>query len=347
MFKKINTEINFFSSLWSEIRKGKFSNTKLNTRLAKISYSEVRELYSSRKTAGKTEEKEILEAIDKNIKVITYWDDSYPKLLKNIVDPPLILFVKGSLNNNQNISVVGSRKASNYGRKYAYNFSKIIAKKNINVVSGMAAGIDAQAHKAAIENSANAGLAVLGCGLNHIYPKFNTTLYQELLSRNGALVSEFGLYEKPRDYYFPRRNRIISGLSEATIVIEAGIRSGSLISARFANEQGRDVLALPGPIDGTGSTGTNKLISDGAKIICSEQDLIEYLEQNEIGDCIEQIEVTVESNELLDKLRQADYTVQSLSRELDIPVKNVYAEVVRLELKGLVRIGMSGGIEVC
>ena len=139
----------------------------------------------------------------------------------------------------------------------------------------------------------------------------------------------------------------ISGLSEATIVIEAGLKSGSLISARLANEQGRDVLAMPGPIDSVGSAGTNKLISDGAKIICSEQDLIDYLEQNEIGESLVEVSVNVESNELLDKLRRANYTVQSLSRELDVPVKSVYAEVVRLELKGLVSIAMNGAIEIC
>ena len=357
----MHKKINFLSALWAEIKVGKFSNTKLSTKLTKISFEHVLNLYSSQSDLEKKSlaEDEILEALKRNIDVISYWDQNYPELLKNIADPPLLLFVKGSLNNNQNISIVGSRKASNYGKKYAYNFSRIISSKKINVVSGMAAGIDTQAHKAAIENCSenysedssedlnSASIAVLGNGLNHIYPKFNNSLYQQLLNANGALISVFGLYEKPRDYYFPRRNRIISGLSKATIVIEAGYKSGSLISARLANEQGRDVLALPGPIDSIASAGVNRLISNGAKIICSEQDLVDYLEQNEIGEILEEVSVSVEKNDLLSKLSKGSYTVQSLSKELDVSVKSVYSEVVKLELKGLVKIAINGAIEVC
>ena len=343
----------FLSCLWKKIKATKFSNTKLSTKLVKLGREEVQPLFNKKNYL----DVEIEEALEKGFKVISFWDDSYPKSLKNIFDPPLILFLKGELNLNQNIAIVGSRKSSNYGKRYAYSFSRIISENSINVVSGMAAGIDSSAHKAAIENSDNAGIAVLGCGLNHVYPAYNRNLYQQLLANNGVLISEFGLYQKPRDYYFPRRNRIISGLSEATIVIEASIKSGSLITARLANEQGRDVLALPGPIDSIASSGTNQLISQGAKIICSEQDLIDYLEENEIGGSRQEEsrhefgldrELECSGNkEFLDKLKQANYTVQSLSEELQIPVKSLYVQIVELELKGKVRVGISGGIEVC
>ncbi|HPD01412.1 MAG TPA: DNA-processing protein DprA, partial [Acetivibrio sp.] len=193
------------------------------------------------------------------IKAVTIEDDMYPVSLKNIYDPPIVLYMKGNIEKDEKfLAIVGSRRASSYGIKMAQTIAAELSKYGITVVSGMARGIDSYAHKGAIEAGGRT-IAVLGCGLDIVYPSENKKLMENIIS-SGACVSEYLPGTSPIPGNFPARNRIISGISLGVIVIEAGERSGSLITADFALEQGREVFALPGNVNNYNSTGTNKLI---------------------------------------------------------------------------------------
>lgn len=211
------------------------------------------------------------------VKLVTIGDKEYPENLKNIYDPALCLYLKGRLRQEDNLSVaiVGSRRASFYGLACAEKFSYQLAGLGVTIISGLARGIDTQAHKGAL-NAAGRTIAVLGSGLNCVYPPENKGLSEEIAER-GALLSEFPLNTKPLAQNFPRRNRVISGLSQAVLVVEAARNSGALITADFALEQGREVFAIPGKVDSATSLGTNRLIKQGAKLIDNVEDIIEEL----------------------------------------------------------------------
>lgn len=214
---------------------------------------------------------------NKNIKLISYKDDEYPSNLKNIYDKPAFLYIRGNVQNlyMQNVAIVGSRKASYYGKDIARKISKEIADKNINIVSGLALGIDKYAHLGALDSKIGKTIAVLGTGLTdeEFYPLENKKVFDRILENGGTIVSEYKLGTKPQKYNFPYRNRIISGLSEKIIIVEAMENSGSLITANFALEQGKDVFAIPGNIDSKNSIGTNKLIQEGANIFTKVEDI--------------------------------------------------------------------------
>lgn len=180
-----------------------------------------------------------------NIKYINFYEEDYPRLLKEIYDPPVTIFYKGNLDvlNGQCISIIGSRNASNYGIRNAYNISKELSEGGYTVVSGVARGIDSYAHRGAIDGNGKT-IGVLGCGLDIVYPKENLNLYREIC-KNGIIISEYPLRTKPIPENFPMRNRIISGLSKKIIVVEATEKSGTLITVEAALEQGRDVFAVP------------------------------------------------------------------------------------------------------
>ncbi len=214
--------------------------------------------------------------IKHDIKLIPYAHEKYPKRLKNIYNPPLMLFVKGELPDFDNtlcISIVGTRHASDYGFKSANFFSHQLAKAGAVVISGGALGIDSEAHFAAIKAGGKT-IAVIGCGIGYNYPVKNRELRCEII-KNGAIISEYIPFERPVNYHFPIRNRIISALSQGTLVVEAGINSGALITANLALEQGNDVFAVPGSILENSFEGTNKLIKDGAKPVFSALDILE------------------------------------------------------------------------
>ena len=219
----------------------------------------------------------LIRQIKEGIKQLKYTDNLYPKLLKEIPDNPVYIFVKGdvSILNNISYAIVGSRKSSISGIKIARSLAYKIAKENINVVSGLAYGIDTAAHVGALDYKYGKTIAVLGNGLleKDVYPKENLNLFKEIISRGGAIVSEYVIGTKPEKYHFPARNRIISGLSKKVVVVEAGIKSGSLITVDFALEQGRDVYAVPGNILEVNSKGVNNLIKEGAKLLDSYEDL--------------------------------------------------------------------------
>lgn len=220
-------------------------------------------------------EQELKSASKLGLKIVTFEDSAYPENLKNIPGLPIVLYIKGNLTGEDNlaIGIVGSREASFYGVSNAVKFASELALRGITVVSGLARGIDAAAHRGALKTGGRT-IAVIGSGFKNIYPSENIELAEEI-SHNGAVVSEFPLDEKPGRENFPRRNRIISGLSLGVLVAEAARNSGALITADFALEQGREVFALPGRIDSDYSLGANELIKQGAKLVSGVEDILE------------------------------------------------------------------------
>ncbi|NLB88288.1 MAG: DNA-protecting protein DprA [Syntrophomonadaceae bacterium] len=213
--------------------------------------------------------------INDDIKIITISDEEYPQLLKNIANPPYILYGKGDINllNEFCIAVVGARAATQYGKKVAYELGKELAAHDVVTVSGMARGIDSEVHKGSLQAQGKT-IAVLGSGIKVIYPKENTELYKNIC-QEGLVISEFAPQTWPEPFNFPMRNRIISGLRYGVVGGEARIKRGALITSDFALEQGRDVFAVPGPITSKNSEGTNNLIKQGAKLITCVEDILE------------------------------------------------------------------------
>jgi DNA processing protein len=209
--------------------------------------------------------------------LLTLKSERYPSRLKDIYDPPPLLYVRGQIKKEDDlsISIVGSRKTSPYGRLVTERISRELVRHGITIVSGMARGIDSVAHMAAVSEKGRT-IAVLGCGVDVAYPRENRNLMMEIVE-HGAVVSEFPMGSPPEGAHFPKRNRIISGLSLGVVVIEAGRQSGSLITASSALEQGRDVFAVPGNVGTTGSSGTNQLIKEGAKLVETSDDILEEL----------------------------------------------------------------------
>ena len=214
---------------------------------------------------------------DSNNHVVTLADADYPQALLNIPDPPLLLYVKGRLDllNRASLAIVGSRNATPQGINNAEAFSRSLSEAGLCIISGLAHGIDAAAHRGAL-NSQGSSVAVVGTGLDKVYPAANRDL-AHALAQQGALVSEFPLGTPPLAANFPRRNRLISGMSAGCLVVEAGLQSGSLITARMALDQGRDVFAIPGSIHSPQSKGCHALLKQGAKLVETAQDILEEL----------------------------------------------------------------------
>ena len=209
-----------------------------------------------------------------NIQIVSILDSDYPKNLAAIYDPPLILYMKGSIiaEDQFSIAIVGSRHPTAYGIRTAAKFSSELSQQGITIISGFARGIDAEAHRSSLRVQGRT-LAVLGCGLDIVYPKEHVSLYEQIVE-NGAIISEFPLGTIPQAFNFPKRNRIIAGLSMGVLVVEANHRSGSLITASIAAEEGREVYAVPGQIDSVTAQGTNHLIQNGAKLVTSADDIL-------------------------------------------------------------------------
>lgn len=226
---------------------------------------------------GLDKQKEYRDAIPAGVEAIVLSDARYPRKLMEIYDPPAILYVHGDVSamHEMAIAVVGTRHPSVYGRSQASMIAKGLAQNGLLVVSGLAEGIDACAHRAALQANKKT-VAVLGSGINMLYPKTNEKLAEEIIS-NGAIISEFPINYPPSKYTFPQRNRIISGLSNGVVVVEGALDSGALITADFALEQGRDVFALPGNVDMPLSAGPNQLIKQGAKLVSTIQDVLDEL----------------------------------------------------------------------
>lgn len=212
-----------------------------------------------------------------NVKLVSMYDSDFPKQLLEIPNCPVQIYYKGNKERlyEDNVAIIGSRRASDYGKNVARKMARDIAKRDVNVVSGLAIGIDKFAHLGALDEKQGKTIAVLGNGLSAdvLYPRENYMIYKRIIEEGGVIVSEYPFFEKPCSYHFPERNRIISGISSKIIVVEANKKSGSLITVDFAIEQGKDVYAIPGNIDSSNSIGTNKLIQDGANPLIDAKEI--------------------------------------------------------------------------
>ena len=273
-------------------------------------------------------------------RVLTWESPDYPRLLHEIAAPPPVLYVKGTLTEEDAwaMAVVGTRRASTGGREVTRRLATTLACSGITIVSGLARGIDSVAHRAALKAGGRT-IAVLGCGIDRVYPPEHRKLAEEITA-HGALVSDYPLGTKPEGKNFPPRNRIISGLSLGVLITEAGVRSGALITADYAAEQGRDVFAVPGSILMRGSAGTNALIQDGAKVVLGPEDILEELNLTMAVEHTEARQV-LPSNEteaaLLAHLSAEPTHVDELQQQVELPIPQVTSTLALMELKGMVR----------
>lgn len=272
-------------------------------------------------------------------RLVTLLDDDYPLLLKEISDPPPFLYLKGSLPaSSASLAVVGSRRASDYGISVTTRFSRELAEQGVTIVSGLAAGVDAAAHRGALQ-VCGATVGVLGCGIDLIYPPENRGLYREM-EEKGAIVSEFAPGTQPDAPNFPRRNRIISGMSRGVLVVEAAERSGSLITARFALEQGREVFAVPGNINFRASRGTNSLIKEGAKLVETVADIMGELppEGTQLPQWArkQNFNLSPDEEKVTALLAEKPLQIDELTSRSGLTVPAVSAMLLRLELQGAV-----------
>lgn len=277
------------------------------------------------------------------VRMITIKDEAYPRLLKEIYDPPALLYARGEIKNPCPIalSVVGTRKPSTYGREVVFQLVGLLAQEKITIVSGLALGIDALAHQACLNFSGHT-IAVLGGGVDNpsIYPRANWQLGQNILQKSGALISEYPPGTKPAKQNFPNRNRIISGLSQGTLIIEAGEKSGTLITARAALEQNREVFAVPGSIYNPACRGTNYLIKNGAKLVANIQDILEELNLNQITAPLSRAEIKPDTPEealILEHLSSEPTYIDSLTQATALPAQKISTVLTMMEMKGMVR----------
>lgn len=282
-----------------------------------------------------------------NVSIITSSNVLYPKLLLNIYDYPPLLYVKGNLlKDDVNIAVVGSRLASTYGKFITERLCRELAMRGITIVSGMARGIDSAAHRGALTGKGRT-IAVLGSGIDVIYPPENRKLYENI-SASGAVITEFPFSTEPQGPNFPSRNRLISGISLGVVVAEANEKSGSLITARYALEHGRDIFAIPGSIDAPGSKGTHKLIREGAKLCENVYDILEeILPQIDVASSHEEPETDIESGidtsllsnseaTVLKQIGKMPVHVDSLISNTGYDVSNLLNILLSLELNGYI-----------
>lgn len=305
--------------------------------------------------------------------LVTLEDASYPSRLAEIYDPPLTLFIRGTLTegDERSIAIVGTRKPSSYGLQLAEEFAEQLAARGFTIISGLASGIDTAAHRGALRAKGRT-IAVLGNGVDIVFPPENRALMDEII-QNGCVLSQFPMGMKPRAEYFPYRNRIISGLSLGTLVIEAPARSGALITAQLAAEQGREVFAVPGPVNNVNSVGPHRLIQEGAKLVQTVDDILIELEQEKPGvetlheettrefrkhrpvDTVNEeatkpapartdqgrfdtaVSVSPQEKDILSALSPEGSFVDEIAMACRIPISEALSSLTLLEMKGLVR----------
>lgn len=279
------------------------------------------------------------------VTVIHFADPGYPAGLKNIHDPPVLLYCRGNVDllGRQAVALVGSRSATTYGRRISFTLARDLARRDICVVSGMALGIDGEAHAGALAGD-GATIGVLGCGVDVVYPVQHRALFREV-EQHGLLLSEYPLGSAPDAFRFPERNRIISGLSQGVVVVEAATKSGSLITARLALEQGREVFAVPGRVDSVKSQGAHRLLQQGAKLVHTVDDILEELQFTSLR-CPEYLSgsesgqpETMSENEhhLLGCLDTYPMNIDELAHLSGYDPALLADLLIRLELKGVVR----------
>lgn len=283
------------------------------------------------------------DAASHSVAILSLLSQDYPIALRHISSPPAALFIRGNLTKalrQKPIAIVGSRVPSRDAREFSFSLASEITAAGGSVVSGLAYGCDAAAHRGALSRASipetTPGVAVLGSGVNNVYPSDHEELAREIVDKGGAVISEFGLISPPHKRAFPARNRIISGLSIATIVIEAGEKSGSLITARLAAEQGRDVYAVPGSALSPRANGTNRLIKEGATILTSFEDLREiFPEKKVLKEKVPHKESMSPTHKYI--ANERDISFDDLQKALDIAPSVLLAELTKLELDGKIR----------
>ena len=297
---------------------------------------------------------------------ITYQDKTYPKQLKELSDPPLILFVKGNIKaiNTPQIAIVGTRNNSHYGKIQTQYFTQALIEKNYTITSGLARGIDSIAHTTAVKHQ-KPTLAVLASGIDHIYPKSNARLAHEITIHDGALMSEHLLGTIPERFHFPKRNRLISGLSLGTLIIEARQKSGSLITAQTALEQNKEVFAVPGNIDSPHAQGCLNLIQNGAKLVMNVNDILSEINPlmsssnnskthtqtllfPEMNDNYHHYHHLSENQQnILEHLKQAQTQVDldELQILTELPLENLLHDLLQLEIQNWIE-NLPGGFTV-
>lgn len=285
-------------------------------------------------------EKELRLSEKSGAKMVTWEDEEYPLNLTQIYDPPPLIYVRGSLipEDRMAVAVVGSRYPTTYGKSAAERIAMGLSRKGVTVISGLARGVDSCAHRGALAAGGRT-IGVLGCGLDIIYPPENRELYDRVAAQ-GAIISEFPLETPPDSDHFPIRNRVISGLSLGVAVVEATLRSGSLITARFALEQGRDVYAVPGNVDSARSEGTNRLIKEGAKLVTQAEDILEEilpLSQPAPAETLPQPTLSEEEAKVFSALGREALHIDRVTAQTGISSAKVSAILLTLELAGHIK----------
>jgi len=280
-----------------------------------------------------------MEKLDRqNIKFVTLFDEKYPKLLKEIFSPPIIIYYKGDISilDKHTIAVVGSRKFTPYGKNATEKIVSGLAQAEYIVVSGMALGIDTFAHETTLANNGKTA-AILGCGLDTPYPSTNANLFKRIVESGGVVISEYMPGKPPLPQHFPARNRIISGVSKGTLIVEGNIKSGALITARDTLEQNRDVFAVPGPIFGESSSGTNQLLKMGANLATQAEDILEYY-----GHTIDEKRVSTKpSNEaetvIFEVLKDGQLHIDDIIKTSGKESQFINSTLTLMEIKGKVK----------
>lgn len=285
-------------------------------------------------------EKYVDKLLEQNIKILIKDDPDYPRYLRQIQQPPPVIYLRGELviEDDWAVAIVGTRRITHYGQQITEKFAKTLAEHHITVVSGLARGVDGIAHQAALK-AGGRSIAVLGSGVDKIYPPEHNLLAQKMMTQ-GAIISDYAPGTPPESSNFPPRNRIISGLSRAVIVIEAGVKSGALITANFAVDQGREVYAVPGNINSIQSKGTNTLIQNGARPLTDILDLLIDLQVELIHEHQAFRKQTPSGNTetvLYSVLNDNPIHIDEIIHKAELSVSEVTAQLTVMELKGMVR----------
>lgn len=310
---------------------------QLNT-LGVLNTKEIRAFVQSKKGVW---EKEFEEMMLKGIRLVDFCDQQYPEKLKQIDNPPYALYIKGKLPDplKKTVAIVGARNCSTYGELMALEYGQTLSKYGIQIVSGMARGIDGAGHRGALQGGSES-FAVLGCGVDVCYPKENQGLYKDLVTQ-GGVISELPPGVQPKPCYFPMRNRLISGLSDYILILEAREKSGSLITADFALEQGKEIFALPGAANSPLSRGCHLLIKQGAGILLSPEELIEemnisYVLENQNPDKNKKMLETI-NDMVYSCVGLSPKNTQELQKETKLPIQKLLVSLTELELEGMIQ----------
>lgn len=274
-------------------------------------------------------------SIYNDVKILNHDHPHFPSKLKNIENPPEIIFALGNTKilNDTSIAIVGSRKCSDYGKSCAFNLANDISKNGIRIVSGLAEGIDTYAHRGSVSNKT---IAVIGSGFNNIYPHSNDKLINEIIANDGVIITEYFFDVPAYPFNFPKRNRIVAALSAGVVVIEAGENSGALITVDIAQKLNKKIYVVPANIDNTFSKGSNKLLNTNVKITLSSSDILEDFIDNQLATNNLSINVPKEYESIYNILKKVHLSADELSKNLKLPISNINSNLTMMELNGYI-----------